>query len=158
MILTCITVTIICACADLAIKAWIETKQEIKCETTKVCKKLPFKIRRLHNRGFLMNTFEENPKLVKETAFVVTMLLAMYQMFLLASKRSLVAKLSGAIMLGGAIGNLYDRLIRGYVVDYVSIKTKWERVARIVFNLADICILLGGLGIVLFHKKAKNDH
>lgn len=42
-----------------------------------------------------------------------------------------------AVLLGGAIGNLGDRLARGYVVDFMHIQ-HWP-----VFNVADICLVVG---------------
>ena len=41
--------------------------------------------------------------------------------------------------LGGALGNLLDRLRQGYVVDFIAVRS-WP-----VFNTADICIVLGVL-------------
>lgn len=52
-----------------------------------------------------------------------------------------------SLVLGGAIGNLYDRLVHGYVVDYLSFHYGgWYFPA---FNLADVCITVGaGLLII----------
>jgi signal peptidase II len=51
----------------------------------------------------------------------------------------------GAIV-GGAAGNIVDRLHYGYVVDFVSVQPMpfFE-----VFNLADACIVLGVVALVL---------
>ena len=50
-------------------------------------------------------------------------------------------------MIGGAIGNLYDRLVHGYVVDYLSFH--WGDWYYPAFNLADTAITLGAVGLVL---------
>lgn len=50
--------------------------------------------------------------------------------------------LSFGLLLGGAGGNLIDRAIRLYVIDFIDFHI-WP-----VFNLADLCIALGVLGIV----------
>ncbi|WP_349773203.1 signal peptidase II [Lacrimispora xylanisolvens] len=53
-----------------------------------------------------------------------------------------------SIALGGAISNLYDRLVRHYVVDYFSIQ--YGRLKKVVFNLGDLFIFLGaGLIIII---------
>jgi signal peptidase II len=46
-------------------------------------------------------------------------------------------RVSLGLQLGGALGNLADRLTRGYVVDFVDIGF-WP-----IFNLADISIVIG---------------
>lgn len=59
---------------------------------------------------------------------------------------------ASAILLGGAISNLVDRLRFGYVVDYIDLK------AFPVFNLADVAIILGSLMLLveIFRKKDKS--
>ncbi|WP_246191136.1 signal peptidase II [Aureimonas leprariae] len=52
-----------------------------------------------------------------------------------------------AIIVGGALGNLIDRVRLGYVVDYVYFHTPVWSFA--VFNLADACISVGAALIVL---------
>lgn len=52
-----------------------------------------------------------------------------------------------AIIVGGAIGNLIDRVLLGYVVDYVYFHTPVWSFA--VFNLADACITVGAIVILL---------
>ncbi len=46
-------------------------------------------------------------------------------------------RVSLGLQLGGALGNLFDRLTRGYVVDFVDIGF-WP-----IFNLADLSIVIG---------------
>ncbi len=43
----------------------------------------------------------------------------------------------GTLVLSGAFGNLYDRLVHGYVVDFLYLH-HWP-----VFNVADSCITVG---------------
>lgn len=70
-----------------------------------------------------------------------------------------------AFILGGAFGNIPERLIRGYVVDFISfdwpdwlIFTRWP-----TFNIADMVVNIGMLlylGYVFFieGKEAKLEH
>lgn len=44
-----------------------------------------------------------------------------------------------ALLLGGALGNVIDRLLRGYVVDFIHV-THWP-----VFNVADALLVAGGI-------------
>jgi signal peptidase II len=58
---------------------------------------------------------------------------------------------ASALLLGGAISNLIDRLRFGYVVDYIEISS------LPVFNLADVAIILGAvlLLVTAFRKEKK---
>ena len=49
--------------------------------------------------------------------------------------------LSFSLILGGAVGNLIDRIFRGYVVDFISF-TLFKREMSI-FNVADMYITIG---------------
>jgi signal peptidase II len=52
-------------------------------------------------------------------------------------------RLAMAMMLGGAVGNLIDRLIQGTVTDFISVGT------FAVFNVADACISVGTAILIL---------
>ena len=55
--------------------------------------------------------------------------------------------ISLALVIGGALGNLYDRLVYGYVVDFLSFH--WQNYYFPAFNLADTAITLGAIGMIL---------
>ena len=44
------------------------------------------------------------------------------------------------LILAGGISNLIDRIAKGFVVDYIELKYILQ---GIVFNIADICIVIG---------------
>jgi signal peptidase II len=48
-----------------------------------------------------------------------------------------------ALILGGAIGNLIDRVIYGHVVDFISVH--WNNKYFPAFNIADSAITLGAI-------------
>ena len=63
-------------------------------------------------------------------------------------------KLSLALVIGASLSNLYDRYVRGYVVDYFSLR--FGPLKKVVFNLGDIFIFLGsGLQAVRFPAAIK---
>jgi len=64
-------------------------------------------------------------------------------------KGSYVLQLSLAFVLGGSLGNLVDRILYSFVIDYLDI-TIWP-----VFNLADLMINIGVIMLIykLFEKE-----
>jgi len=53
-----------------------------------------------------------------------------------------------ALVIGGAIGNVVDRLRFGHVVDFIQ--WHWRDLYWPAFNIADAAIVAGAIGIVLF--------
>lgn len=49
-----------------------------------------------------------------------------------------------SLILGGAIGNLIDRVVYGYVIDFIDFPNRWP-----VFNVADSAITIGALIIAV---------
>lgn len=56
-----------------------------------------------------------------------------------------------SFVLGGALGNLFDRLTKGYVVDYVAVGS------FPVFNLADALLTIGIFLIVVFYGRIRRN-
>ncbi|WP_436082836.1 signal peptidase II [Pararhizobium sp. LjRoot235] len=83
--------------------------------------------------------------------FIVTMRLFVVAFVLWLWRRTpkdrFFAHLGYAMIIAGALGNLVDRLIFGYVIDYVLFHTATWSFA--VFNLADSFITIGAGAIIL---------
>lgn len=56
-------------------------------------------------------------------------------------------RLAFGLLLGGALGNLLDRLARGAVVDWIDVR--WQSFYWPAFNVADIGITLGAVLILV---------
>ena len=52
--------------------------------------------------------------------------------------------ISSALIIGGGIGNLIDRVFRGYVIDYLSFSFFSP-----VFNFADCCVTIGAVLMII---------
>ena len=102
-----------------------------------------------HNRGAALNTGEKRPEIIKWISAALT--LAATVLFLcsfgLTGKR--LMKFGLSLLLGGAYSNTYDRLKRGYVVDYFRLNVPVKRIRNLIFNVSDFCIMLGALFVVL---------
>ena len=62
-----------------------------------------------------------------------------------------------SLIIGGALGNVFDRLVLGHVVDFLDFY--WQRAHWPAFNLADSFIFIGAAMIVLegFRSEKKKD-
>lgn len=96
---------------------------------------------RNHNEGFPFGFLKEKPELVKNIPLIMTSALAGILLWLLPKKGQILEKTALTFAIGGGLSNLYDRLVRGYVVDYFSIQ--WKKLKKVVFNLGDLFIFLG---------------
>ena len=61
---------------------------------------------------------------------------------------------SFGLIISGGIGNLIDRIFRGYVVDYIDLN---QLINYPMFNFADICIVIGCLFIIIGLVREKNE-
>jgi signal peptidase II len=87
------------------------------------------------NTGAAFGLFPDRSSLFVAIAVIVVAAIIFYYRHLPASQWWI--KVSLGLQLGGALGNLLDRLRLGYVVDFIDFKI-WP-----VFNLADSAIVIG---------------
>jgi signal peptidase II len=94
----------------------------------------------------LLNTadFPYKPLVMIAIASIALLAIAAYATQLGFHER--LARLGLALILGGAFGNLIDRAVSGYVVDFVDIY--WGNAHFWAFNVADAAITIGA-GLVL---------
>ena len=137
-------ITALLCAIDLYCKSWIESHLR-KGDKEKLGKG-PVEIRRVHNKGFAMNTMEDKSWLVKIVSVVVCLVAGIWAVFIWKEEACIVKRLAATFLFAGAISNTYDRLKRGYVVDYIGIETKNKKINRITFNLADLYIFIGAVG------------
>jgi len=86
------------------------------------------------------------------TLISIAIILAVIYFHYKIPAKSTMLQIGMAYILGGSLGNLIDRVFRGYVIDYINF-TFWP-----VFNFADIMINLGVLLIIIqvFIKEKKD--
>lgn len=63
--------------------------------------------------------------------------------------KSIVVRVSLSLIISGALGNLIDRLIYGYVVDFISVHFK-NIYYFPIFNVADVFVVVGTM-LLLFY-------
>lgn len=69
-----------------------------------------------------------------------------------------IEKIAFSLIIGGSLGNLIDRIVRGYVVDFFDVKIFGYNFP--VFNVADTFIVIGVLLLLisLTRKEVKHDN
>ncbi len=78
---------------------------------------------------------------------ILSILVIFYLYYWSTKSSSKLTIISLFVMIGGAIGNVFDRLVYGKVIDFISLHVfdyYWY-----VFNIADIAIVLGGLMVLV---------
>lgn len=108
-----------------------------------------FNLTLMHNTGaafsFLDSAGGWQRWLFAVIALVVSTVLVLWMRRLTTAQRWLAAAL--ALVLGGALGNLIDRLYLGYVIDFVDVYyDKWHWPA---FNVADSSIFIGVVMLII---------
>lgn len=132
---------------DFFVKRYIEQYGE-DVEGRKILRK-KIKLKKHHNTGMAMDFLEHRTEWVLAVSSVVLTVLCFGMVIILPKHGKELVKYGLSFVIGGAAGNVYDRALRHYVVDYFSFQTGVTWIDRIIFNISDICILFGMLLIVV---------
>ncbi len=104
------------------------------------------------NRGAAFGILQNQRGFFILLTFLVSMAM-IYYIYKLQKTNKLYA-FSLALLLGGAVGNLIDRMLTGEVVDFIDVRI----INFAIFNIADSAITIGVALIIiemLFSKDAK---
>ncbi len=100
-----------------------------------------------HNKGAMLNFMQDKPEWVLRFSFAGAGAALVYLFYTVTKGANWLIKVGVTLLSGGGLSNLYDRLKKGYVVDYFIIN--YKKLKNIVFNLSDMMIFLGGLLILI---------
>jgi len=109
-----------------------------------------FSITHTENTGAAFSLFADSPSHWKTAMLIGFSLIAMIVVSILLWKLSRPLTMTGialSLILGGAVGNLWDRVATGRVIDFLLVYVKSYRWP--VFNLADSAIVIGASLLVL---------
>lgn len=111
-----------------------------------------FQLRYIENRGAAFSMLQNQTlPLIIVSVIVVAAIIFAFQRNML---RTTLGRFSLLLVVSGAIGNLIDRIFRGFVVDLFD----FVLIHFPVFNVADIFIVVGGILFVFYfmfqHDKA----
>lgn len=128
---------------DRAIKALMAGS--LNLQAVGVIKLLPFfDLRWTENYGVSYGMFTADSSEMKFALLGMTGVIALGVAIWMLREKVLGEILALALVLGGALGNIYDRATRGYVIDYADLHIgEWR--PFLIFNLADAAITVGVL-------------
>ena len=106
-----------------------------------------FHISLIHNTGCVFGLFRHQATILMALSILTIVMILVFYRQLVGSGR--IMRVAVGLLIGGASGNLIDRLRFGYVVDFLDFQI-WP-----VFNLADSAVTIGVVLILwnLFHKR-----
>lgn len=120
-----------------------------------------FILTNVENEGAFLgagSSFEKTYRIALLCILPILILSALFFYLMKDKKMSGVMAISMACIIGGGIGNIYDRVIYGSVTDFFHIDLGLLKTG--IFNLADVSIMIGMFSIVLmnlFMKQAKEE-
>jgi signal peptidase II len=101
-----------------------------------------FNVTRTHNLGISLGLFRADSEAARWVLVVITAAIALSMLVWILREPRHGDRLALGLVLGGAIGNILDRIRLGYVVDFADLHFGAFR-PFLVFNIADAAISIG---------------
>ena len=130
-----IVLLVACVVGDQLLKGWVVSHLAVG-ESAPL---LPgvVQLTRLHNTGAAWSSFSGKTGLL--AAVTIVLMLAVAWLLVKRIVRHPLGVTAGVLVLGGGIGNVIDRVCRGYVVDMFDL----QFMDYPIFNLADCFVVIG---------------
>ena len=109
------------------------------------------------NTGIGFGLLSSNSSLIYNSITALIGIILIIIVFMIIKKSNLFEEILYSVILGGALGNFYDRIVYFAVPDFIDIH--YQRFHWFTFNIADIFITIGILLLIikeLFLKNEKN--
>jgi signal peptidase II len=150
--------------ADVATKAWAEVALGVHAglDPSIVLVKEHLTLTLAYNKGGAWGLLQDSSETLRRPFFLLVSVLAIAFIVSLYSRLTpgqRALKWGLPLVLGGALGNLQDRIVRSSVIDFIDYRADWVRSMNTLFarlsshwnvtdhwptyNVADICICIG---------------
>jgi signal peptidase II len=107
------------------------------------------------NRGVNFGLFSDNAAITRWVLIAIALAISAWVWrWMSRPGQPELAQISAGILIGGALGNVIDRIAYGAVADFLNMSCCGIN-NPYSFNVADIAIFAGALGLVLFGNDAK---
>ena len=108
-----------------------------------------FSINYVRNYGAAFNIFEGNRVFLSSISIISSLILIYFIFF--KGRLNLLDRYGLSLILAGSLGNGIDRIIKGYVIDFINLKL----FDFPIFNIADIAINIGCIILIINYFKSK---
>ena len=115
-----------------------------------------FELSYLENRGAAFGILQDHQIFFVLITVAAAVILTWIYRRIPQTKKYIPLRISYALIMAGAFGNLIDRVFRGYVIDFIY----FSLIDFPVFNMADIYVVCSGIFLVFcvcFKYKDEND-
>jgi len=130
------------AVIDQLVKVWAQQNLQGAGRVVAIPGVLGF--RYAENSGISFGLFGQNPGVMMGITIFTGVVMLLGIVWFMLGKLDRLGMFSAALIIGGGIGNFIDRLIAGYVVDYIE----FLFMNFAIFNLADVFITVGVFGLI----------
>lgn len=103
-----------------------------------------FYLRHLENEGAAFSILQGKTLLLT----VLTSIVALALVYVLVKNKNRFLRATLSLILGGALGNLYDRIFRGSVVDFLEFH--FGSYVFPTFNIADSLVVIGTIMLAIY--------
>lgn len=128
---------------DLAIKQWMEKNKEINSHEEILDGKII--ITKYYNAGAFLGMMKSKSRQLLGITLISIGVILGFLLAFIGKKGNTLLKLGLSMLLGGACSNAYERLTKGKVTDYFRISIGNEKLKKVIFNLGDMFVFLGGI-------------
>ena len=105
----------------------------------------------VYNPGISYGLFGSGGEIQRAVLIVLSLLIISYLIYWIRESNSNFISFGICLIIGGALGNMIDRILYGKVIDFISLHVfdyYWY-----VFNIADIAIVSGGISVLIYSAK-----
>ena len=115
-------------------------------------------LEKFYNKGIAFSVFNSDSVLINYIIlFIIILIIAFIIRLFLTQFNKLKQSeiIAYSLIIGGAVGNMIDRIIHGYVLDFIFIHFN-SFYFPAIFNLADVSISLGVFFLLIAYLKEEN--
>jgi len=104
------------------------------------------------NRGVNFGLFGSDSETTRWTLIIVALIICIaVTVWVVRNAQPRIVRIAAGFLIGGALGNVFDRVYYSYVLDFLNTSCcGWNNPT--VYNVADVFIFAGALGLVFFAK------